>query len=346
MSTTPRLRANGSRPASRRTPRRWAKQTFAVFLSLLVLVLSACGAGNVGTTQQSTQTGTKQIGNAGTLIPGVIKWGEDSTGGMPYIAPKDAANPNAPYYGFEVDIATAMAKLMNARQEPTQITWSNWPQGLSSRQFDFFMNGLEISEENVKSARFSIPYYVYTQSIVVLKDNTAINSFEDLAGKKVETGTDYKAQFIMEDWNAQHPDKKITIVTTDTPTPFADLDSRRVDAEFLDTPIAKWYGGNDPTGKYKIVGGDLYPGYYGIGFNLNNPQADTLMKEINAAIAQMYTNGTLEKIYKNGGVYNVGPDNKPVFQKYDMWNSYMPCIGNFLPENPTNVANCPAIPKG
>ena len=134
------------------------------------------------------------------------------------------------------------------------------------------MNGLEITTENCEAAKFSIPYYVYTQSIVVLKSNTTINTFADLAGKTVETGTDYKAQFIMEDWNAKNPERQIQIVTTDTPTPFADLDSQRVDAKFLDTPIAKWYGANDPSGKYKIVGGDLNPGYYGIAFSLNQPQ--------------------------------------------------------------------------
>jgi ABC-type amino acid transport substrate-binding protein len=330
----------------RRPSRRRFTQTLALLVSVLALALSACGAGNVSSSSQSTASpGATPIGNAGTLIPGVIKWGEDSTGGMPYIAPKDAANPNADYYGFEVDVANAMATLMNTQQQPTQITWSNWPQGLSSHQFDFFMNGLEISSENVKSAKFSIPYYVYTQSIVVLKDNTTINSFADLAGKKVETGTDYKAQFIMEDWNAQHPANKITIVTTDNPTPFSDLDSHRVDAEFLDTPIAKWYGSNDPSGKYKAVGGDLNPGYYGIGFDPNGPNTPTLIKEVNEAIAQLYRNGTLEKIYKSGSAYNVGPDNKPVLEPYDMWNSYMPCLGNFLPEHPTNVPNCPAMPQ-
>ena len=118
---------------------------------------------------------------------------------MPYIVPKDSSNPAASYYGFEVDIANAMAKLMGITQVPTQITWSNWPQGLQSQQFDFFMNGWEISKENAKAAKSSIPYYVYTQSIVVLTSNTTINSFADLAGKTVETGTDYKAQFIMED---------------------------------------------------------------------------------------------------------------------------------------------------
>ncbi|MGE5334745.1 MAG: substrate-binding periplasmic protein [Nitrososphaerota archaeon] len=323
--------------------RSWLARASVVLMSATLLVLSACGAGNTSTTTKSTP-GVTPIGNAGTLLPGVIKWGEDSTGGMPYIAPKDANNPNADNYGFEVDIANAMSKLMNVTQQPTQITWSDWPQGLSTHQFDFFMNGLEITPENAKSAKFSIPYYVYTQSIVVLSSNTTINSFADLAGKKVETGTDYKAQYIMEDWNAAHPSQKITIITTDSPTPFSDLDSHRADAEFIDTPIAKWYGANDPSGKYKTVGGDLNPGYYGIAFDPNSPNTATLLPEINQAIAKMYTDGTLQKIYQDGGAYNTGTDNKPVFVKYDMWNSFEACIGNFLPTNPTSMPNCPSLP--
>jgi polar amino acid transport system substrate-binding protein len=326
-------------PVSSRTKLRGA----VVLLALFALVLSACGAGNKTTTSTSTTPGPVKIGNAGTLLPGVLKWGADSTGGMPYIVPKDANNPNASYYGFEVDVTNAMAQLMNVQSQPTQITWSNWPQGLASQQFDVFMNGLEITSDNVKSAKFSIPYYVYTQSIVVRSDNTTINGFADLAGKTVETGTGYKAESILEDFNSQNPSKKITIKTSDTPTPFTDLDSKRVDAYFLDTPIAKWYGGNDPSGKYKIVGGDLNPGYYGIAFRPNDPNTPTLMKEVNEAIAQMWLNGTLKTIYQTGGAYNSDPSGKAVLEKYDLWNDSEACIGNFLPENPTNVPNCPQL---
>lgn len=309
----------------------------------LTMLLSACGAGNASTpTAQATST--VHIGNAGTLIPGQFKWGEDSTGGMPYIVPKDANNPNAAYYGYEVDIATEMAKLMGAQQVPTQITWSNWQQGLASQQFDFFMNGLEITSDNIQAgAKFSIPYYVYTQSIVVLKTNTTINSFADLAGKKVETGTGYEAQNVMDAYNAAHPNGKINETLTDNPTPFTDLQSGRVDAMFIDTPIAEWYGGNDPSGLYKIVGGPLDPGYYGIAFDPNNPNTPTLMAEVNKAIEVLYTNGTLQKIYQDGGAYNAGPDGKVVFEKYGMWNSSQACIGNFLPDHPTSASGCPAL---
>lgn len=324
------------------TKPRKARKLVALAAPMLTatLLLSACGAGN----SSATNTGAQTVGHAGTLIPGVLKWGEDSTGGMPYIGPKDANNPNAAYYGFEVDIATQMAKLMGVQQQPTQITWSNWPQGLSSQQFDVFMNGLEIQPNHLPSASFSIPYYVYTESVVVLATNTTINGFSDLPGKKVETGTSYHAQDIMDAYNAANPNNKINEVITDTPTPFTDLLSGRVDAMFIDTPIAEWYGANDPSGKFKIVGQPSNPGYYGIAFNRSNPNTPVLMKELNAAIEALWNNGTLKKIYQDGGAYNAGPNNQPVFEKYGMWNDSQLCIGNFLPDHPTNVSGCPPIP--
>jgi polar amino acid transport system substrate-binding protein len=307
----------------------------------LALLLSACG-GNVTTGTGGSTPGAVVIGNRGTLLPGVLSWGEDSTGGMPYIVPGDASNPGVQYYGFEVDIANAMTKLMGLANQPSQITYSNWPQGLQSQQFDMFMNGLEITPENAKSATFSIPYYVYTQSIVVLSTNTTINSFADLAGKNVETGTSYKAEFIMQDFN-KNASNKINIFTTDNPTPFADLLSGRVDAMFIDTPIAEWYGAHDPSGKFKTAGPPIDPGYYGVAFSPTNPNTPVLKKEINEAIAQMWLDGTLKKIYQNGGAFNTNANNQPVAQKYDMWTDSEPCIGNFLPTNPTHVANCPPL---
>ncbi len=326
-------------PTRSRRTKLFALAAPALALSLL---LSACGAGNVST---GNNTGAVSIGHAGTMIPGQFKWGEDSTGGMPYIVPKDANNTKADYYGYEVDIATEMAKLMGIQQTPTQITWSNWPQGLASRQFDFFMNGLEISSDNISAgAKFSIPYYVYTQSIVVLKSNTSINSFNDLVGKTVETGTGYQAQNILDAYNAAHPNAKINEKILDNPTPFTDLQSGRVDAMFIDTPIAEWYGGNDPSGLFKVVGGPLDPGYYAIAFDPKNPNTPTLMAEVNKAIEVMYNNGTLKKIYSTGGAYNAGPDGKVIFEKYGMWNDSQACIGNFLPDHPTHVSGCPDMP--
>ena len=53
-----------------------------------------CG-GNVSTGTQGTQTPATDWQRRARCSPASFKWGEDSTGGMPYIVPKDANNPNA-----------------------------------------------------------------------------------------------------------------------------------------------------------------------------------------------------------------------------------------------------------
>ncbi len=81
-------------------------------------------------------------------------------------------------------------------------------------------------------------------------------------------------------------------------------------------------------------------------FDPNNPNTPTLIKEVNQAIAQMYTNGTLQKIYQTGGAYNVDAQRPAGFTRSTTCGTpYMSCIGNFLPTNPTNQSGCPELLK-
>ncbi|HEY7122677.1 MAG TPA: ABC transporter substrate-binding protein [Ktedonobacterales bacterium] len=288
---------------------------------LLTLLLTACGAGNTPSSTGSGSTNTpEKVASDGLLIPGTFQWGADATGGAPYIFPDpNNANKNI---GFEVDMAGALAKLMGVQDKFVQITWSTWPQALAAQQFDVFMNGLEISSDNVGSALFTIPYYVYTEQIVVKADNTTITSFKDLEGKTVGTGTGYKAEDYLE------ADPAIHEKLYDTDLPFSDLAAGRIDAILIDAPIAQFYGAQDSQHRFKIVGGDLFPGYYGIGLSPTSSNSSVLRNELNQAITLLLQDGTLEKIYKQWG----------------LWNDLQNCIYNVGAT--INGVQCPALPAG
>lgn len=283
----------------------------------LEAVLVACG-GNVATTPppSSTAQGATKVDSAGLMVPGQMQWGADYVDGAPYVF-KDPSNPNN-LVGFEVEIAAAMAQLMDVAPKMVETDYGKLEQALLANQFDFVMNGWEITSDRQKTEYFSDPYYRYGQQIVVRADDprfanlTATSNVQlsDLEGLKVGTGTGYKAA------DDLATDPKITTKLYDGDLPFDDLKQKKIDAMMVDLPIISYYvlgagPGGQPDAALKPIGKPLFPDIYVIGFNKSNPHAQTLLKEVNQTIAILKKNGTLKKIY----------------QKWSMWNDQQAAIG-------------------
>lgn len=284
----------------------------------LEALLAACG-GNVPTTASPTSgatPGAVKIGTKGLMVPGQLQWGSDYVDGAPYVF-KDPANPNN-LVGFEVEIAAAMANLMGITPKQVETDYGKLEQALSANQFDFVMNGWEITSDRQKTELFSDPYYRYGQQIVVRSDDprfanltaSSTVTLKDLEGLTVGTGTGYKAA----DYLAT--DSKVNTKLYDGNLPFDDVKQKKIDAMMVDVPIVAYYvQGAGPGGKadpaLKLIGKALYFDVYVVGFNKSNPNAQTLLGEVNQAIAQLKKDGTFKKIY----------------QKWSMWNDQQAEIG-------------------
>lgn len=295
----------------RRTFLKRAGQTGGLLVagSSLEALLAACG-GNVSTTGAGGATpGATTIPSKGLLVPGKIQWGSDFTDGAPYVF-KDPAHPNN-LVGFEVEIADAIAKLMSVTQKQAETDYSKLEPALLSNQFDFIMNGWEITEDRKKTELFSDPYYRYGQQVVVRKDDTRFSQFTDtsaisltnLENYTVGTGSAYKAADIL------GTDKKINIKLYDTDLPFDDLAQKKIDAVLIDQPIVAYYVlGAGPGGTTNVAlrpaGKPFSADDYIIGFNKANANATALLSEINAALAQLKKDGTLHKIYVKWSMWN------------------------------------------
>ncbi|MEO8973746.1 MAG: transporter substrate-binding domain-containing protein [Ktedonobacteraceae bacterium] len=292
------------------------------FGGTLEALLAACG-GNVTTTGSGTVTpGTTVVASKGLKETGLLQWGADYVSGAPYIF-KDPGNPNN-LIGFEVEIAVAMAAIMNIRQTQVEVCYSNLEQALLANQIDMVMNGWEKTSDREKTENFSDPYYRYGQQIIVRVNDTRFAGTPDpqdvsaLAGLTVGTGAGYLAQTIMENYNSSVSDasKKINVKAYAGNIAFSDLVQNKLDAFFLDSPIAAYYilgsgPGATAIPQLKLLGNPINKDNYYVGFNKSNANSALLLPEINQCFGILKQNGTLRRIYT----------------KWKMWNSDQASIG-------------------
>ncbi|MEK6726990.1 MAG: ABC transporter substrate-binding protein/permease [Deltaproteobacteria bacterium] len=222
---------------------------------------------------------------------GVLLWGCDAEGGAPMAFP-DPKDPSR-LIGFEVDIAEAVASRLGVKAKIVQTAWITLIPALERGDFDIAMNGLEITPEREKKILFSRPYYIYTEQLVVSKDNEAIKEISDLKGKKVGTLAGTMAYDMLQNIGG------VDIRTYEGVWPYEDVALGRIDAAFLDLPIAAYYGKPDPRLKY--AGPPEGEGFYGIAIR---PDDRELKKAIDAVIDDLLKTGKLKEIYDRWDIWN------------------------------------------
>lgn len=222
---------------------------------------------------------------------GVLLWGSDAEGGAPYVFP-DPKDPSR-LIGFEVDIAEAVAQKLGVKAKMVQTAWTSLIPALERGDFDVAMNGLEITPEREKKVLFSRPYYIFTEQLVVRKDNDLIKSIAELKGKKVGTLAGTMAHDMLQKMGG------VDIRTYEGVWPYEDVALGRIDAAFLDLPIAAYYG--KPDTRLKYAGPPEGEGLYGIAIR----KGDAELKEaIDSVIEELLRTGKLKEIYERWDIWS------------------------------------------
>jgi polar amino acid transport system substrate-binding protein len=222
-------------------------------------------------------------------------WGADANGGIPYVF-ADPENPEK-MIGFEVDLADALARELGRPIEFQQRNFDSLLSDVERGDIDFAMNGLEIVPENLARARFTKPYYLYHQQLVVRAD-AVYESLDEIKAKGLTVGTlqGSAAERLLED-------RKVAT------RPFQDQDgayivlSRSPDelaGVLLDLPAAIYYSAADRTLSYRktqpglrFAGQPFAEGLYGIAVRMDN---EALESQLNAAIDRLRESGELKRI--------------------------------------------------
>ncbi len=261
----------------------------------LAVALSGCSRGSSSTsTAEASRGATKRSSSDGSLErvqkAGVLLWGADVVGGVPYVY-EDPAHPGT-YIGFEMEIARGVARELGVEAKLVIRAWDTLIPELQRGTFDMAMNGIEDTPERKKLVRFSAPYYVYSQQMTVRRDNASVNSLADLAGRKIATLSGSAAEDIL-----RGIPKIDVVVEPEITYSYQALVDGKVDAVLLDTPIAAAYGATNP--KLKNVGDSMGEGHYVISFRQED---GSLQAAVDGALGKMRQNGTLKAIYVKYGI--------------------------------------------
>jgi ABC-type amino acid transport substrate-binding protein len=91
--------------------------------------------------------------------------------------------------GFDIDIAKALSRELFGNEDAVDyvsVTSENRIPFLTSGKIDLIVATLTITEERKREVDFSIPYFV-TGEMILVRENSSITKYQDLAGKKVAT---------------------------------------------------------------------------------------------------------------------------------------------------------------
>ncbi|MDX5357529.1 MAG: transporter substrate-binding domain-containing protein [Rhodobacterales bacterium] len=199
--------------------------------------------------------------------------------------------------GWEYDAMAEIAKRLNARVSYQNTSWDAMIPAVSQGQYDIGMTGITIRDDRKDKVDFSDPYLRSEMLMIVRGDE---QRFDDAAGfaadplllMAAQPGTTpfYVGVYEVLDGNEENS----RIIKFETfGAGLAALRAGDVDLVLSDSTAAQGYVGAS-NGALKIVGQPLGAEDFGFIF----PKGSDLVAPINAAIAAMKADGTLDALNK------------------------------------------------
>jgi putative glutamine transport system substrate-binding protein len=193
--------------------------------------------------------------------------------------------------GFDIDVARAIAKTIlgdENKVQLVQVTSANRIPQLMNGNIDLVIATMTITQDRMQQIDFSNVYYVAGQSLLV-KTNSAVKTYHDLAGKSVCTITGSTPEQTIR----RVAPTATVVILDDYPQCFTALRGGRVDAVTTDNILLIGLQQQDPA-NYKLTGGLFSFEPYGIGIAKGNAALDAA---VNATLARIGNDGTYAKIH-------------------------------------------------
>jgi cystine transport system substrate-binding protein len=256
---------------------------FAIPMTLAMMV-TACGGSNQNQTGSNSTSNSATSGNLLDQIKarGTIKIGTEGT-----YAPFTFHDKTGTLTGFDVDIATEVAKRLGVKPDFVETPWDGMFAGLNDKRFDMVANEVGIRPDRQQKYDFSVPYITSKSVLLVSADNTTIHSFADLKGKKA-------AQSLTSNYADIARANGAEIVSVEGFNQAIDLlVSKRADATLNDNLTYLDLKKQKPDVPVKVVAEKNDASQSGLLFRKGNKE---LVDAVNKALNDMKQDGTYLKI--------------------------------------------------
>jgi len=255
------------------------KRIIAVFACILITAsFFACGKQNSPDGQDNSLAA---VMNAKKLIMGL----DDS------FPPMGFRSESNEIVGYDVDLAKEVARRMGIELVLQPIDWAAKEQELNTKQIDCIWNGFTITEERKNNVLFTPPYLRNAQ-VIVVKQNSTVQTLADLSEKTVGTQAGSASIEAIDDAPQFKDSLKEIITYKDFLTALMDLDVGGIDAVVIDLVVAN--DNINRSGKaFRIIGESLGDEEFGVGFRKNDK---ALADKVWSTLLDMAKDGTVARI--------------------------------------------------
>ncbi|MGI6011594.1 MAG: amino acid ABC transporter substrate-binding protein [Ruminococcus sp.] len=266
---------------------------------MAVSLLAGCGGGNEEAAPETEENSAQD--SAGETEESAQEETEASSGERTtFTVGFDAEYPpygymdeNGEYTGFDLELAQAVCDLEGWELVKTPISWDSKDMELESGTIDCIWNGFTMDGRE-DDYTWSDPY-VDNSQVMVVAENSGIETFDDLAGKVVGVQAASAALQLLQDEEGQ---KELADTFgslqefADYNSAFVELQAGSVQAVAMDIGVAQYQIKTRGEG-FKIMDEKLNSEKYAIGFKLGNEE---LRDTVNADLQKLLEDGTFDEL--------------------------------------------------
>lgn len=204
------------------------------------------------------------------------------------------------YTGFDLELAEALCEMEGWELVKMPIDWESKDMELNSGSIDCIWNGFTMNGREDEYT-FSVPY-VDNSQVIVVAENSGIESLEDLAGKVVGVQAASAALDVLQS-DEEGGQKKLADTFEklnefgDYNTAFTELQAGALDALAIDIGVAKYQLKSRGEG-FKMLDEVLNKEQYAIGFKKGNQELCDIVNKDLQKLADDKTVQTLAEKYE------------------------------------------------